>query len=158
MAGSKLSATHKASSPAPRKVDSIVLPDLVSHCTFALRRNPFGKKVGAGSEAWLLRTGNISVKKQKAFHGLKGGLLTAMCYPECGPQELRVCCDYLVYLFHLDNISDCMGNEGAGHEGKGTAGTADIVMNCLYHPRTYRTNARVGKMTKEYVSLSSPHV
>lgn len=124
--------------------NKIIIPDLVSHCTFPLRFNPHCKKVGVASEAWLMNGGNLSVKKQKAFRGLKGGLLTAMCYPDCGQTELRVCCDYLIYLFHLDNISDCM-------DGQGTNRTADVVMNSLYHAQKYQTNSRVGKMTKECV-------
>ena len=122
----------------------ITLPDLVSHCTFDLLVNSFGKKIGAGSEAWMNRLGNLSCKKKRALHGLKCGLLTAMCYPDAPEHELRVCCDYLNYLFHLDNISDSM-------DGNGTVNTQEVVINSLRYPATYHTNARVGKMTKELV-------
>jgi hypothetical protein len=122
--------------------DKIILPDLVSHCTFQLRQNPHGKKIGSGSEQWLTRNGNLSQKKQKALHGLKCGLLTAMTYPDCPEYELRVCCDYLNYLFHLDNISDNMSNSG-------TLSTREIVIGTLRNPREFKSSARVGIMTKE---------
>lgn len=122
--------------------DKIIIPDLVSHCTFQLRQNPHGKKVGTASEHWLTRNGNLSHKKQKALHGLKCGLLTAMCYPDCPEYELRVCCDYLNYLFHLDNISDSMDNSG-------TVSTREVVIGTLRNPRAFKTTARVGVMTRE---------
>ncbi|TDL18758.1 terpenoid synthase [Rickenella mellea] len=122
--------------------DSFILPDLVSHCKFPLSISPYSKKVGTTSHSWLVRGGNLSIKKEKANLGLKGGLLTAMTYPDAPRHELRVCCDFLTYLFHLDNISDCMDDEGANR-------TADVVMNSLYHSRTYHTSSRVGKMTKD---------
>jgi hypothetical protein len=39
---------------------------------------------------------------------------------------------------------------------RGTRATADVVLNSLYHPHTYRSPARVGKMTRECV-LPSAH-
>jgi hypothetical protein len=58
-------------------------------------------------------------------------------------------------LFNLDNLSDDM-------DMTGTQTTADVVMNSLYHPNTYRTSSRVGRMTKEYdnplLSLSLPYL
>ena len=129
--------------------DKIIIPDLVSHCTFQLRQNPHGKKVGTASEHWLTRNGNLSHKKQKALHGLKCGLLTAMCYPDCPEYELRVCCDYLNYLFHLDNISDGMMRAG-------TEELADTVMNALWFPDRYMpteeqpaSEGSAGKMARE---------
>lgn len=137
-------ATSCSTSSIEKKIstpDKIVLPDLVSHCPFTLNTNPHWKKVGAQSEAWLRKNGALSVKKQRALHGLRCGLLSGLTYPDCGPQELRVCCDYLEYLFHLDDISDRMDRSGTG-------GTRAAVMNSLTDPE-YKTNARVGKMTKE---------
>ncbi len=67
-----------------------------------------------------------------------------MTYPDAGCSQLRVVNDYLTYLFHLDNLSDDMDNTG-------TLSTADEVLNSLYHPRTWNSSARVGKMTREYV-------
>ncbi len=131
------SSTSKSSSPA-----TILFPDLFSHCPFPLRISPHAKKVGAESDAWLVRQGHLSVKKQKALHGLKSGLITGMCYADAPEFEFRVLCDFVIYLFHLDNISDNMDDAG-------TMNTQEIVMGCLRAPETFKTSTRVGKMTKE---------
>ena len=65
-----------------------------------------------------------------------------MCYPTAAYPQLRVCNDFLTYLFHLDDLSDDM-EEGA-------TSTADVVNNALYHPSHHQTS-RIGKMTKESV-------
>ncbi|KAG7094685.1 Sesquiterpene synthase Agr1, variant 2 [Marasmius oreades] len=65
-----------------------------------------------------------------------------MVYPGAAYPQLRVCNDFLTYLFHLDNLSDDMDNQG-------TTNTGDVVMNALYHPGKY-TSPRVGKMTRDY--------
>jgi len=47
------------------------------------------------------------------------------------------------YLFHLDNLSDDM-------DKRGTQSTADVVLNSLYHPFTYKTSARIGKQAADF--------
>lgn len=126
----------------------IVFPDLITACPFPLRMNPQCKQAASTSEAWLMRGGNMSEKKRKAYHGLKAGLLTSMCYPEAQYTELRVCCDYINYLFHLDNISDCM-------DERGTNRTAEVVMGVLRSPKKYKTSTRIGRMTRECVFLDT---
>ncbi|KAF8155792.1 isoprenoid synthase domain-containing protein [Crassisporium funariophilum] len=125
---------------SPKK---IILPDLVSHCTFDLRINRHRKQTTTETKKWLFKGDNLVGKKRDAYHGLKCGLLTSMCYPDAGCPQLRVCNDFLTYLFHLDNLSDDMDN-------RGTLTTADEVLNSLYHPHTWRSTARVGKMTRDY--------
>ena len=159
VATSAMSTTFVGFSPI-----KIILPDLVSHCAFPIKVNRHRKQAGAASKKWLFRGDNLTLKKRRAFHGLKAGLLTSMCYPDAGYPQLRVCCDFMnckcmatrnvrhIYsinsirvadLFHLDNLSDDMDTTG-------TQSTADVVMNSLYHPNTYYSSSRVGRMTKEY--------
>ncbi|KZP15764.1 terpenoid synthase [Athelia psychrophila] len=121
----------------------ILLPDLVSHCNFAIRVNRHRKQAASASKRWLFRGDNLSSKKRQAFHGLKAGLLTSMCYPNAGYPQLRVCCDFMNYLFHLDNLSDDMDRNG-------TQTIADTVLNSLYHPTSYHSSSRVSRMTKDY--------
>ncbi|KAF8644897.1 hypothetical protein AX16_008181 [Volvariella volvacea WC 439] len=66
-----------------------------------------------------------------------------MCYPDAEYPQLRVVNDFLTYLFHLDNLSDDM-------DKRGTSATADVVLNSLYHPYTYSTSHKVGKMTRDF--------
>ncbi|OBZ67350.1 Alpha-muurolene synthase [Grifola frondosa] len=67
-----------------------------------------------------------------------------MCYPLAGFPQLRVCCDFINYLFHLDNICDEMDDNG-------THDTATEVLNALHHPYApSRPATRVGRMTRDY--------
>ncbi len=134
------SHTPAASPAAPPS--KIVIPDLVSHCTFPLRNNRHRKQATVQCKRWLFRGGNLREKKRNAFHGLKAGNLTSMCYPGAAFPQLRVCCDFMNWLFHLDNISDDMTN-------RGTANTGIDIMNTLWCPDTHRPATRVGRMTAE---------
>jgi len=71
-----------------------------------------------------------------------------MTYPDAAYPQLRVCNDFLTYLFHLDNLSDDMSD-------RGTKSVGDAVMNALYHPKKYRATTRIGKMTQEYAFFFS---
>jgi hypothetical protein len=128
-------------------VTKIILPDLVSHCKFDIRINRHRKQITSETKRWLFKGDNLVGKRRDAFHGLKAGLLSAMCYPDAGCPQLRVVNDFLTYLFHLDNLSDDMDN-------RGTRATADVVLDSLYHPHTYRSPARVGRMAREYVNVA----
>jgi hypothetical protein len=76
-------------------------------------------------------------KKHEAYHGLELVSSSLIVIQTPRPQ-LRVVNDFMIYLFHLDNLSDDMDN-------RGTLSTADEVLNSLYHPHTWRSSSRVGK-------------
>ncbi|KAF7318869.1 Terpene-synth-C domain-containing protein [Mycena chlorophos] len=136
-----MASSSSSSAKAPTK---FLLPDLVSHCTFPIRHSRHRKQVETETKRWLFRGDNLQNPKIRArFHGLRAGTLSSMCYPDAGYPQLRVCNDFLTYLFHIDNLSDDMNN-------RGTRTTADEVLNSLYHPHTYQGAARVGKMTRDY--------
>ena len=65
-----------------------------------------------------------------------------MCYPYAGFDRLRVCCDFMNYLFHLDDLSDDMTHVD-------TRNVANDVMNSLYCHNTYESNTRVSTLTRE---------
>lgn len=136
-----------SSAPSPSK---ILIPDLVSHCTFPLRNNRHRKRATVECKQWLFKGGNLSQKKRDAFHGLKAGLLTSMCYPNAAFPQLRVCCDFMNWLFHMDNISDDMND-------RSTMNTGVDIMNALWLPQKYRPATRVGKMAREWVFLACFH-
>ncbi|KAG2008219.1 terpene synthase [Coprinopsis cinerea AmutBmut pab1-1] len=121
----------------------IVLPDLVSHCNFKLRVSRHRKRITGETKRWLFKGDNLVGPARNKYHGLKAGLLTAMTYPDAAYPQLRLCNDFLTYLFHIDNLSDDMDN-------RGTWSTANEVLNSLYHPYTYHGQARVGRMTRDY--------
>ncbi len=119
-----------------------ILPDLVSHCDFVLHHNRHRKQVTVETKKWLFKGDNLCTAQQDAFHGLKAGLLTSMCYPNAGYPQLRAVNDFLTYLFYLDNLSDDMDNRGTKFIG-------DAVMNSLYHPYAHRSSTRAGRMAAE---------
>ena len=142
---------HVLAVAGPSDPSKILIPDLVSHCDFPLRTNRHRKQATVECKQWLFRGGNLSERKRNAFHGLKAGLLTSMCYAKAGYPQLRVCCDFMNWLFHMDNISDDMNN-------RGTAITGIDVMNAFWLPDKYMPVTRVGKMAKEYVFCFMVHL
>ena len=142
---------HVLAVAGPSAPSKILIPDLVSHCDFPLRTNRHRKQATVECKQWLFRGGNLSERKRNAFHGLKAGLLTSMCYAKAGYPQLRVCCDFMNWLFHMDNISDDMNN-------RGTAITGIDVMNAFWLPDKYMPVTRVGKMAKEYVFCFMVHL
>lgn len=135
--------TMFSSTLCPSSPTKVVIPDLVSHCTFELRSSTHQKRLSADSERWLFRSDSLDESTRRSFHGLKAGLLTAMCYPNAGYPQLRVVSDFLNWLFHLDNLSDDMGNRSITE-------VANVVMNSLHHPYTYHSNVRLGRMTRSF--------
>jgi hypothetical protein len=135
------SSQAPATSSLPTKV-TIVIPDIASPCDFELRFNRHGKRVANASKRWMLRSGKLHDRTRRGLQGLKCGLLTSTCYPHAASAQLQVACDFLNWLFHLDNLSDDM-------EGHDTRSMADTVMNVFYHPFTYPTRSNLGKLTGE---------
>ena len=127
-------------------VTKIVLPDIPAYCAFDIRFNRHTKHVSSASKKWLRRGIQMSQKKRRALDGLKCDVLASVCYPDAALPQLRVCTDFLTYLFFLDDISDEMDIQG-------TQDIADVVMNVLYHPHIRSSPSRVADLTREYVIL-----
>ena len=128
-------------SPTPC-VTKIVLPDIPSYCAFDVRFNRHAKRVSTVSRKWLRDGIELTEKKRRAFDGLKCDVLASVCYPDAAYPQLRVCTDFLAYLFHLDDISDEMDIHG-------TQDIADVVMDVLYHPHIRSSTSRVADLTRE---------
>lgn len=120
---------------------SFILPDLVSDCPFPLRVNPHCNEVARASEQWLLKGANLSPGRAVAFMGLKAGELTAACYPDADPFHLRVCDDFMNYLFNLDDWLDEFDLED-------TYGMAECCIGAMRDPMDFVTDKRAGNMTK----------
>ena len=84
------------------KPESFILPDLVSHCKFALTYHIDGDEVANQSVNWLDSScPDLNAKQRRALHGLQAGELTAYCYYTAPKERLRVISDFMNYLFHL---------------------------------------------------------
>jgi hypothetical protein len=55
------------------KPSQILLPDLISYCTFSIHINPHVERAAAKSKDWFLAEGNLNDARKAAFCGLKGG-------------------------------------------------------------------------------------
>lgn len=152
--------------PASRP-QAFVIPDLISYCTLDLRVHEELPRAVWESKAWMINGSDIS-RNEKAlslFHGLKAGGLSAIllspmffvltslclelacvCYPLVPFHKLRVCCDFLNLLWHLDDLSDEM-------DDKSTVTIMNEIMAIYYHPDAHNPVTDVGKLTKRFVSL-----
>lgn len=95
------------------------------------------------SRTWFFRSDpEMNDEKRDDYDRLNPGLLAAMVYPTAGCPQLRVCIDFLAYIFYLDNLTDDMDNRDSYAVG-------DIILNSFYHPYTYKSNTRLGIMATE---------
>ena len=85
---------------------SYQLPDLLSLTrTFELRTNRFCRSATVASEAWLLSLKKadmhdaLTEAEKTLLHTMKGGLLAAVCFPDCDLPQLRFLTDFLNMLF-----------------------------------------------------------
>ena len=119
--------------------DHFILPDLVSHCKFPLSIHPNALAVAADSDHWIDKgCPELSPEKRHAIYTLQAGILTAQCYPHCDDEHMRVVADFLVFLSHLDNMTDVM-------LAAGTEQLADLVMNAHWFPEQYMPTHAPGK-------------
>lgn len=70
-----------------------------------------------------------------------------VCYPEVPLHKLRVCCDFVNWLWHLDDLSDDM-------DDRSIIAIGNEVMSTYYRPGTYGPKSHVGKLAKRFVSLA----
>jgi len=59
---------------------------------------------------------------------------------------MRACCDFTIWLFNLDDLSDDM-------DDKSTVAIGDEVMATYHQPHAYGPKTHVGKLTKWF----APH-
>ena len=67
-----VSAPEAVDETAPA-LDTIIIPDLVSHCDFSIRCNPKVDTAVEESKSWLFEHGQLGEKPKNAFRGLKAG-------------------------------------------------------------------------------------
>ncbi|RPD61335.1 terpenoid synthase [Lentinus tigrinus ALCF2SS1-6] len=130
-----------AASPSDSRPTKLLFPDLIGAFPYALRVSIDGQRVSDESKQWLLAGCRLSKKRRAAFDGLKGGLLTAMCYPLVDYDQLRVCCDFINYLFNLDDICEKL-------DDRKTASTANELIGALRNPHAFRPTSAVGRLTQ----------
>jgi len=123
------------------------IPDLINYSPYQLNVNPHYQPAAAISEQWIDEHGvHESDRKRQAYEACNFGLLTAMCYSEANFERFRVLCDFINCLFCFDDLTD---EGGLRKDERGTRKASDIVMNSLFHPFTYDTEFKCGKVFME---------
>ena len=132
-ADSSLSSDHVLlPTPTVLEPNFFVLPDLISYCPFSPVFHDDGDVVAAESLDWILSSSpHFTQRKVAAMRGLQASALTAYCYNICPSGRLRLVCDFLNVLFHLDYVSD-------GYLARDAEGLANVVMNAFEWPDSFR--------------------
>lgn len=124
-----------------------ILPDLVPYCTFPLGNNPLHQHIIDECTEWFCKYHNDR-KKRDDFFRTNGTLLACLSFPDAAYPQLRTCSDFLNWLFHLDNLTDDMSDEGTSYIGLD-------IMNTLRFPERHTPVTREGEMAKESVPVRS---
>lgn len=90
------------------------LPNLLLHCPFELRINQYCRQVSLASKKWMEDSKTASGISRGEQNGLNAGLLAAMCYPTVDYGQLRVCSDFITWLFYLRDAMDEVDRDGCG--------------------------------------------
>ncbi|KAG8908272.1 hypothetical protein FRB99_007805 [Tulasnella sp. 403] len=124
-----------------------ILPDIIEYCPFELKVNPNYPAASAESDAWFDSFNIHKGDKYAEFHRARFGLLTAMSYPEADYTHLRNCCDFMSWLFAFDDLTD---DGGLRENIEGTKKAAQIMMQALRNPKTFRTEFKVGETLRSF--------
>ncbi|KIK65236.1 hypothetical protein GYMLUDRAFT_240528 [Collybiopsis luxurians FD-317 M1] len=138
---------------------SYQFPDFFSRCSYALRFNRYEKAVSVKLKQWFYRysTGVTPPWELQNFDAQKYALFASVCFPDVGHPQLRVCADVIAYLFHVDDLTDGMDDDG-------TRGTAEQIMNAFRNPSNalqnnqFRACRMSADMLKRMQQTSSPRV
>lgn len=133
---------------SPSRLNTFILPDLFSHCTYPLRVNVACKDAARASEQWLLGTigrAKLDPSERDTFFGLMAGELVASALPDAHPFRLRISCDIVNYLFNLSHWSHEF-NPGD------LAALPNCVLSAFEDPYGFETDKVAGILAKEYFS------
>lgn len=122
---------------------SFSIPNLPAYFKYSLRQNPYERQVLLETKGWFFQ-GNFYIKPRayESYDRDNFAYLASTCYPEADYLRIRACSDFLILLFHLDDITDDMDTTD-------TDTVAEIVMNTLRDPQGYDSPTRVGVLIKE---------
>ena len=135
--------------PITSTTSEFELPDLFSCCPFPAIYHKNGDAISAISEKWFENSCRVFTEDMRRhIRGLMAGQLTAFCYNQCSDDRLRIVCDFMLTLFLLDDLSDDLMT-------KDTEILADVVMNAMNFPESYRPTQSKGKVQPQVESDAS---
>ncbi|KAF8524713.1 isoprenoid synthase domain-containing protein [Hysterangium stoloniferum] len=111
---------------------SFLLPQI--SCPFPASYHPNGDIIAAASDKWFeAESYYFTEARRRRLHQLKVGRLVAYCYHRAtDDNRLRIVCDYMNVLFHMDDLCDFLSTSEA-------ATLSEVTMNALASPHVYRT-------------------
>ena len=139
-----MSPTATYESAPEHSCAGFILPDLVSDCHYPLLLSPHCYNVARASEKWLLQGARLVEPRVTKFMGLKAGELTAACYPDADEFHLRVCSDFMNWLFNMDDWLD-------EFDVTDTWGMRECCIGAFRDPINFETNKLGGLMSKSCV-------
>ncbi|KAM6490009.1 Isoprenoid synthase domain containing protein [Amanita muscaria] len=123
---------------------SFIVPDIISHCTYPVRLNPHHEEQSQASLQWLAaslaKTENLS-----QYSKAKLGQLISLVHPNADALRLRICIDYMNYVFWLDDKLEDLDVEGNRR-------LEEYCMAAMRDPVHYRTDVPEAILTKSWCS------
>ncbi|KAF8528719.1 isoprenoid synthase domain-containing protein, partial [Gautieria morchelliformis] len=130
-------------------ITAFQVPDLQSHCPFPAAYHKNGDAIATVSEKWVENGCRVfTAAMRRHIAGLGAGQLAAYCYNQCSDERFRIICDFMLVLFLLDDLSDDLMT-------KDTEILADVVMNAMNFPESYRPTQTRGKEQPQLESDAS---
>ncbi|KAG1868648.1 isoprenoid synthase domain-containing protein [Suillus subluteus] len=80
-----------------------ILPDLINDCHYALRKNPHCYAVSRASDQWLIDVARLTGHELREYTEMDSGTFVAFLYPDADAFHLRVCCDFINWIFLIDD-------------------------------------------------------
>ncbi|KAF8801858.1 terpenoid synthase [Phlegmacium glaucopus] len=111
---------------------SFLLPQI--SCPFPVSYHPNGDIIAAASDKWFeAESYYFTEARRRRLHQLKVGRLVTCCYHRViNDNRLRIVCDFMNVLFHMDDLCDFLSTSEA-------VTFSEVIMNALASPHEYRT-------------------
>lgn len=98
------STVAHTTTPGPDSEPSqFILPDLINDCHYPLRQNPHRDVASRASDQWLTDVAQLVEPEIGEYIDVDAGALAALSYPDADAFHLRVCSDFLNWLFIIDD-------------------------------------------------------
>ena len=144
---------------APLNDTTIVLPDLIGQCVFALETHPsLSQDIGAKSNAWLFAgCPALAAPQRAAIAREQLGSLAAYTWPHTDERRLRILADFVIFLYRLDDIAEAL---------KDITQIGHLVLNAMWFPDRYvptreqpEHEPSLSALTRSYaIHLTSCHI
>ncbi|KAG2073063.1 terpene synthase, partial [Suillus decipiens] len=95
--------THTTTPDCELSQSQFILPDLINDCHYPLRKSTHHHEVSRASDQWLTNIAQLVEPEIRGYIDMDAGAFAAVCYPDADAFHLRVCSDFLNWLFIIDD-------------------------------------------------------